>query len=369
MKLFLIGLILITLSCNNSSDNDKILKKIREVELSRDGFASEFSTSQYLKYEEKEYILTMQRGKKGINIFNMETGLIEDQISMPSGVLLGGFYAKNLDSIYVLPKYSFKIGITGTNDTLIKYAIDLNVRQIVELSKKYNLGSVVELAPTVISPFIVQNGKIYITNMVNPDFNLNEQKPFFIINLADTSIYTMAVHYPRDFEQSGKTIIPFHFMSFCRNMNDQAIFSFMIDHNLYVYDDNKTNFSVYKCASKYITELPQQQKINSIDDNVNQRLIEEAYYTRVFYDRYRSLYYRIAKHSEEYKDQNGLINIDNFNYSILVIDSAFKVIGEQVFNNKEFSANSMIVTQDGIMLKYNNLDEDEVKFALFDVIL
>lgn len=369
MKLgLIIGIIMITLSCSDSAINDKILKKSKDINFHIDGLSLDFSTSQYLKQKTKEYILIMQQDKKAINIFNLETGLVENQISMPSGISLGGFYAKNMDSIFVLPKYYFKIGIIGINDTLIKYIIDFDIKELLALSKQYDFGTVVELAPTSISPFIVQNGKIFITNMVNPDFNLNEQKPFFIINLADTSINTEVGQYPRNFEQIGKTIIPFHFLSFCRNMNNQTIFSYMADHNLYVYDDNKTDSSVYKCVSKNINSLPQQQEISK-DDNVNKRLTEEAYYTRVFYDKYRSLYYRIAKHNAQYKDKSGLLNVDNFNFSILVIDSTFKVVGEQVFNNKEFLFNSMIVTQDGIMLKYNDLDENKVKFAQFDVIL
>ena len=368
--IFLLASFVIIACNNNKKEKSQIFSKSQDIALERNENTPAFSRTQYLEEENDELFLALNKRKKSIYVYNLNTKELEDKINLPvkEKYSIADFYAVNLDSIYFIPEYTFKIGVLS-NRKEKSYFFDLDISKILELNDKFNLGKIMEFAPTKIASLIIKNDKLLIPNMVNPNGDLSKQRPLFVFDLTSDDIVINAEigRYPEKFIKQGKTIFPFHMISFCRNENEQTICNFMIDDTLYVYGEgNSSNPQKFSCKSEYVSDLPEPISINkSSNTNINKKMIENSFYQGIYYDKYRNVYYRIAKLKQDYKDDEGYINKDNFKYSIMVINQDFEVCAEQIFNHKDYLSNSLLVSKKGILLKKPDNKTGVSRYTLF----
>lgn len=368
--IFLIASFNIIACNNNKKENSQVFSKSQDIAIERNKNTPAFSRTQYLEEKNDELLLALNERKKSIYVYNLETKELEEEINVPvkEKYSIADFYAVNLDSIYFIPKNTFKIGVLSNRQEK-SYFFDPEMSKILEFKDKFDLGKIMEFTPTKIAALIIKNSKLLVPNMINPNGNLSRQRPLYVFDLSsdEIDINSEIGRYPKKFMKQGKTIFPFHWMSFCRNESEQTICNFLIDDTLYVYDDsNSSNPQKFSCKSDYISDLPKQRAINkSRSTNINKKLIENSFYQGIYYDKYRDVYYRIAKLKHDYKDDEGYINKEKSRYSIMVINQNFEVCAEQIFNHKDYLSNSLLVTKEGILLKKPDNKTGVSRYTLF----
>ena len=123
----------------------------------------------------------------------------------------------------------------------------------------------------------------------------------------------------------------------------------------------------FTCESKFIDYLPEfiDNKEVTNAKKMNDRFNQLPSYFGIYYDKYRNVYYRPVKHENKTKNKFGSQNVNEFKYSIMILDENFKVVGEQIFDSKDHLMYYIIITKSGILLKSPDDLSGKTRFTLF----
>jgi hypothetical protein len=89
------------------------------------------------------------------------------------------------------------------------------------------------------------------------------------------------------------------------------------------------------------------------------------------YDKYRNVYYRFVEHPCELaKDEGYMDEPKAREFSVIILDKDFQIIGETKFPGNKYFIRMSFVGRDGLYISENNLanpdfDEDKLVFACF----
>ncbi|MBK8298582.1 MAG: hypothetical protein IPK91_15150 [Saprospiraceae bacterium] len=162
----------------------------------------------------------------------------------------------------------------------------------------------------------------------------------------------------------------------CKNVEGDIIYSFPMTNNLFMYKRNiLTEIKVEK--SKYLNNFPPKQI--ETDSLMSSKYVinfanTTGFYKSLYFDSYHNYYLRVVSHeqsafkmdSQGYKTQNLYNDRD---WSIMIFDLNFHLIGEQIFKGGEFNFKSIYIIPEGIMLakiNENGVDnENFIKLQLF----
>ena len=98
---------------------------------------------------------------------------------------------------------------------------------------------------------------------------------------------------------------------------------------------------------------------------------ENPLYTHVLYDKYRNVYYRFVELPYELQDdESPFEEPKGREFSVIVFDRNFQIIGETKFPGGKYFYKMSFVGRDGLYISENNLanpefDEDKLVFACF----
>ena len=101
------------------------------------------------------------------------------------------------------------------------------------------------------------------------------------------------------------------------------------------------------------------------------KLKERGEYHNLMYDKYRDVYYRIVELPYELKVNESVFDDEkNREFSIIIFDKDFNIIGETKFPGNKYLYKMSFVGRDGLYISENNLanpdfDEDKLVFACF----
>ena len=87
-----------------------------------------------------------------------------------------------------------------------------------------------------------------------------------------------------------------------------------------------------------------------------------AAYVGIAFDSYRNIYYRFVKMPDKKAKTNNL-----FSFSIMILDTTFNVLGEQLYSNTPYNPINALVTPEGLLLKKNDDYSGASKFGLFKI--
>lgn len=382
LLLLLLTLLIITYSCKektiavenpiSKTTNDSTLLVMKDS-LQYIHIGKNLTPSPYVSqtYQENGRLYYIFLDDNDLNIFDYKTGLQKKRVTInPSeengcGTLnnYSGFYHHSPDSIFV---YNYKLKNLYLIDSLSK------IREKWQTINPNLAKYPVDIEALTPSPISYVKGSILLSGSSSgqPGDATEENKPVScIINLEDGAL-SYSVGYPNQYREANFGGLYFNIIYHTVDFHkDSPVYSFPIDHNIYKYNaDFSTKEEVY-AGSRYIS------KITSSPDNYldlfldkNKRIeyyVKQPSYANIIYDKYRKVYYRIAKHP-----LHGWQPSDpSFQkpFSIITINDAGNIISEtSVFMKpKQFNLGNMHVTPEGLIIQKYTENEDVIGFQLF----
>jgi len=327
----------------------------------------------YQNIEGDEYISQINKDKNICVLYNLHSTYSKMQKFISYGAQgLGQVrFAKyiNWDSIFVIRYRTTEVYlIDSSNNILNKY--DIN-----NISSKYR---VLNISANSKFELICQKGNLYLEGIPPAKVFSKEYWKFptgIKYNIASNLAYNYTGIYPEIYN----TGICFGTYNFSPNRvlsNDgKEVYSFSMDNRLFVYKDTSL-LGAYSVKSKHdFEDAPVPSKkltgYNFNDDWLYE--VQRGSYKKLIYDQYKNLIYRIVALPAEPYDADGFkTEIRDKPFSIQIIDSSFRLIGEVDFPAKTYDYRNTFASKKGLLISLNNennpsLEEDKLKLAVFQL--
>ena len=303
---------------------------------------------------------------KTIYFHDLSSGKILNQIKIPVDQDIRCFHYDSDSSIYFFPFYSTELLRYNKERDKVDTIIDLSINTQSTLRRNgISFGRSLEFTAGPVSPLIIKPPHYYISNTTDPQDDRNGQVPLlhFIVNKDSMITDNNIGRFPDNYYEDEKTMFPFNVViTYTINSRNQIVVSHLADHNLYIYDlDGKE--TIKECQSKYIKKLPGKISLFEMDDEqlITKRESMDTY-SGIIFDPYRNCYYRFTRLSDG-RNSHNMLN----NFSIMILDNNFNIIGEQMFKNSPYMCIGAHVIPDGLMLKKTDDYSGNTKYDLFKI--
>ncbi|RHJ93000.1 DUF4221 family protein [Parabacteroides bouchesdurhonensis] len=249
----------------------------------------------------------------------------------------------------------------------VLYQIDRNGH----IQKKYDYSITKEkhtCTPTdfnslVYKPLTIVDGKIYCMQFPIPP-NASEEvlrkTPLSItIDTSTNEVSSLPLSYPILWKKgTGMGLNPH-----CSRIYNgkQFIYAFRINENIVVTQDHIHSTS-YPIKSRYIQTLVNEGYPRDLSfEDFCKKSDEQAVYGNIVYDQYRNVYYRFA-YPECTTQKNTPFEyiFCRKEFSIIIIDSNFNIIGETLFPAGQYAPGLFFVNKEGLYLSENNIDNENM---------
>jgi hypothetical protein len=322
---------------------------------------------------ENEYLTYLNSYKNEIQFYDLKLQELASRVTIategPNKIgKVSGFKVVNQDSIYITMGYSmFLVNHNG---------------QIIKKSNFKDMMSGVLPTPyfstsRIYCPLVIRNEELYIAeNLIfNKSYLPQNAKKYtpnskicLVVRKNGKCDY-LPMEHPLASEESLSTV------HFSREFDENNfIYSFFADPHIYVTIDH-INVEKYHASSKYIGKIKHiRYKTMPSIEKVNRDFVTNGYYHNITYDPYRELYYRFVKLPDNYANGDDLMKLVKYpqNFSIIVLNKNFQVIGETKLPSKTFVFTDFFVAEKGLYISINhidnpNLDIDHLQFELIKV--
>lgn len=376
------ALIIIILCCSTSlvfsfqSEKDIV----RSIDFQLDEFTAApdiFSSGVFQAYQDKIYYLN--RITRDIKVFDIAGGETISTINLkregPNSVGPEPSYFRVIGEDSILVYSSFN----GYKLSLINEKFEVMASYL--LKPKDSRGFIFSGAPRAIA----KSGDFIFSGFYHYDYDLYGQfSP--VIKTSTIEVETSFLSFPKVYGgMQTLNLVPkykTHLSPTVVSGSDDAIvFSMPLDHSLYVSYDQFRTFRKVQAPSAHLKKI-----LFMNNDFVgmypgNGRYNEEARrvsilggrYTDLLFDAESLVYYRVVRlaYSEKiYNEyQSGIRQkLIPEQYSVMVLDSNFEVIGEKEFSADDFQFRASFVTAEGLWVMQKVQDnEDIMRFYLLNI--
>jgi hypothetical protein len=170
-------------------------------------------------------------------------------------------------------------------------------------------------------------------------------KPILLLRIKDTILTCQTISkFPDEYISTGNDYYDYY-PSACFGKDGNICVSFGADDYLYLYQDS-TLLLKKKVKSKFIDQFnpyPDEKRFDML--YLRNYWAKEPKYSRVIFDPYENLYYRIVKHRANKTTENSKENL----WSVMILDDELNVLGE-VKINTEYRPEIFIPTPFGIVM-------------------
>lgn len=217
-----------------------------------------------------------------------------------------------------------------------------------------------------ISPIVSRNGYItFIGNMAGEysDENESNRKIMGALNLQTKDISYYMPYSDIYKENWGGGLCRWVYSDYNEKLNLYVV-SFPVDHSIYTFSWDKNEIKEYYAGSNLIdaTCYLNQPKIKPIDSEMKIRhFVENHTYSRILYDKYRNVYYRIAEIKSVFKGVPGWQK----EISIIILNDKFEKIGETFIGSTNLNSRYAIFVNDKGLHIPQKSNEDVLKFKIF----
>lgn len=284
----------------------------------------------------------------------------------PNGLsIVSGYYIKDFDNIYVSTYiYSGLIKVDTTKRIIQKIPYGTTKEQY-KIVPSYTPSS-----HPYIPPIFIGN-KLYVTQMAADHIYPASKTPITVsIDTLTNENEAMPFTYGDIFtiEQLSTRECA------CSRIfnNNQFIYSFQIDENIYVTSIDHKTIRKINIKSKYINNIPNDKVPADFNQGAKQNL-EVARYGDLIYDQYRKVYYRLTYPHTELENTiqwRGRAVYGRKKFSIIILDQNFNIIGETLFPESIYNSYVFFVDKDGLYISRDyqmNYEQSEnyMTFELF----
>ena len=315
----------------------------------------------------KEYLTFQNQDQNEILFYDMNSRKLEFKVKPayegPNGVgQVLGYYVHTIDSIFLTLVGVCNIALIDKNAKLKDNISYEKSSDGTKLTQHYATSS-------TYCPIAMIDKEMYIMSGCN---RWLEKDPISaVINMEDKTIHAFPYYYPSFLGADNKAKragIEEH-LSRCFD-GKHFVYSFHFDETIYIASQDHDSIKEVKVKSKYI------DKVRLLDDYGNLTITdacENPNYGNLLFDKYRNVYYRIAyPETEIEKEVKGmeLLQYGRKNFSIIILDKNFNIIGETLFPDYTYNSTVMFVREDGLYISdshYLNPDysDDVLSFKCF----
>lgn len=355
-NIVLISIFLLVTSCAKHFDTPKIIKNI-----SLDENHDVIAIPNGIHDNYNVLVLQSHNNLSDITIVSFDSSGIKCKNKINFSKNLYGYflYYKNIDSIIYFP-------LTDETNSLLIY----NNRGI--LCDEINLHPAVAAMNPNTGLKCAEN-HIYLGNSTEkygvayPNERAQyyrDVKPACIVDLKSRNISVFG-EFPVYYYKNNYSFYDW-FPVICPMKDNCCVLSFACDDSVYVYK-NGIKENAFVCKSKFI------DKFVPFDDSqafnmsyCRNYTLSQPKYSNIIHNIHTNEYYRVAEHAKKIGNNGRIIDGQNPSWSILVMDSSFKVTKEYYFKLNEYSPNIIIPSREGVYLqKYPNKKEDSLTLTLF----
>jgi hypothetical protein len=273
-----------------------------------------------------------------------------------------GYYILNLDSIFY---YSYKTTQVYLFNKEGKKYYTYDLKKGRTQKKVYYPTPIVQSE----SPLYFIDSTLFLCGKMNGEYSDEDTLNRPLVTIANKHTIKYAMGYPPSYRQGywGEAYFREVFWTYNPNIK-KFIFSFPNDHNMYVSDLNK-NTSKFYAGSMYAGSIKSVNRSKSLPGKMNkvkrtEHYLSSYYYRNIIYDKYRNVYYRMIEWPWKDFDMNK--RPWEKPVSIVILDDKFNVLGETKLPKSNWlSIFFSLVTPDGLLLKEESDNEDELRLTIF----
>lgn len=363
-------------ACNLEHNNEFCLKKSnKELSILLDSNTKSNTKSLFLykNKEGKEYITFQNQYNNEIYFYNFENKKVEFKVTPEldgnNGVgVFFGYYIQNLDSIFLTNMEVEKIALIDSSSNLKEQLVYDKSSDETPLRRSFSTSD-------YFRPIRIIGSKIYTISRCNR----NEQpNPVSItIDMKTKEVDYLPFNYPQIQKTMNKLKAFGLEDQFSRDFDgSHFIYSFYFDEDIFITSIDHKEIQRKKIKSKYINNI---LLLDDFGNSTVQEACENPNYGNMIYDQYRSVYYRIAypkteiNRKLEMQEAITLMDYGRKNFSIIILDKNFNIIGETLFPDYTYNSGIMFVREDGLYISSSHpmstqYSDDYLNFQRFDLV-
>lgn len=362
---------------NRKADPDQYALKASDTQLA---FPLDENTRSYIFslviYSEpggEEYLVFKNGTISQLLFYKMKTQQLYKKITCelrgPDAVpKFGGFFIRNMNEIYLSNSHQSGLSL-----------IDGEGKRMKLYQAKTKNGKTVETTSASTGMLIHEfDHKLYIplslTREYGEEVKFQKSPLCATLNLENDEFELLPATYFDAIQREGEDLI-IEYFSRCTN-GKQFIYSFWEGEDLYVTDLNHTSLKRIKAKSKYLPTLQFKSQEFSWASPDNYKDLEAPRYGNILYDPYRKVYYRVAFPPVEI--EKGINGFDlgacgGKNFSILILNKDFEIIGETLMPDYTYNPRLWFVRKDGLYISEShlinpNFDENKLCFRRLELV-
>jgi len=384
--------ILVSHCSNNAKEQTQInkptleyLKKIGEKKFILDSLTSAYQSIFHLRFQVlngKKVIAFLNQGTSTIYVYDYETAKLiqsvnvvaEDRNVKKENVL--DFYAKSLDSLFILPDDGRKFYLVDSKNNLLKAYKKGNFKQENLKSKETDDSVFVG----VNCSFQVSDNYIY--TLVGPSYwakkYMGNQSAMVRYNIETSEKENLNMHYPLRYQKEyfgsdfPSMFTLWNFYAY-NPKTKQFVHTFPIDENIYVADKDYKKVTAYSIKSDYIKAIEpmtEQERNDFLKRKSFDHVHKRGMYYYILYDQYRDLYYREVRIPVKDEDKLRKIRFFQIPRTIIVFNNKFEKVGEYKLPvEPEYDFTNAICTPEGLLIPRTVGDnEDILVFDIFNTV-
>lgn len=367
--------LLLMQSCGSGPENittpQELVSDGQLVSLQIDSQTSNVSDGLFPYQDENgSWLFNLNMSNNEIQLYNLDSGRMHKRIVFdlegPDGVgFVQGFYVQSMDSIFL---FGYPGGELHLSDTSAKVISKITYEPPAEYSPAF-----IHNAYFIADP-IVSEDKLLVKT--RPDMRaseatsayLSDKKLTYSIDLTTGEVTLSEMGYPENYAEEGAKQLDF---SMAR-AEDKQVYSFIADHNLYVYDMDGELLSVAPAKSQYL-----EQTFQTFPD-INDRTALYSYlfasdrYERLLYDEYRGVFYRFVFPKVEVQNEEEINQLRRFprKFSVIILNKDLNVLGEKLMPENTYYPGNSFVGKGGLYISISHPDnprnkEDLMSFEVF----
>ena len=362
-------------ACSSEHNNEFYLRKSnKELSLLLDSNIKSNTKALFLYKDEegKEYITFQNQYHNEIYFYNFENNQVEFKVTPElegnNGVgMFFGYYIQNLDSIFLTNIEVEKIALIDSSSNLKEQLVYDKSSDETPLRRSFSTSD-------YFRPIRIIGNKIYTISRC--DRNKQPNPISITIDMKTKKVDYLPFNYP----QMQKTINKMKSFGledqFSRDFDgSHFIYSFYFDEDIFITSIDHKEIQRKKIKSKYIKEV---HLLDDFGNSTIQEACENPNYGNMIYDPYRSVYYRIAypkteiNRKLEMQEAITLIDYGRKNFSIIILDKNFNIIGETLFPDYTYNSGILFIREDGLYISSSHpmnpqYDDDYLNFQRFDL--
>lgn len=312
-----------------------------------------------------EYLTFSNSDTRTILIYELQTGKLVKKISYdaegPNGIgtRLYGYLVKDFNHIYIPNVNQSRIYETDTTGILRK-TIDFSKIEegFLSIPAYYTNHDDKQLYFIGDTLYIPQT----LNRTIGTDRWVEESPVAVFIDTLSNKIKKFPMLHPHGKITSKNYNSYIADISYSLLMKDSCfIYSFSLDENLYKVDIHSNKQNKILAKSQFAPNVSPIRIPKELTQLIK-KTCEMASYGNIMYDKYRKVYYRFVYHKMELnskEDYRKLLHSGKTDFSIIILDENFKVLGETRFPAFTYVPHISFINEDGLYLSISHFKRED----------